>query len=70
MEKILLKQLEVQLLPGGKSEIAKKASVSIHTVIRFFNGKSNNKKVLLATHQYLKEVKESRNELEQSVINA
>lgn len=64
MEKALLKQLEDQLLPGGKSEIAKKANVSLHTVLRFFNGTSNNKKVLLATKEYLNEVRASKKELE------
>ena len=59
-----LKEIEGRLLHGGKAEIARKADVSIFTVMRFFKGTNQNKKVLIATCQYLSEIGTSIEQLE------
>jgi len=66
MQVEILKQIEGKLLYGGKAEIAKMAGVSKFTVIRFFKNdgtRRQNKKVLMAISEYLKEVDTSIEQL-------
>ena len=72
MQPELLKQIEGKLLYGAKTEIAKKAGVSIFTVLRFFNNDGKrplNKKVLKATTDYFKEMNSTMTELQQIALS-
>ncbi len=58
-----------EILPHGSiTEIAKKSKKSIYTVSRVINGKSKNKDVLLSIAEYIKDIK-NVNETLNNVIN-
>ncbi len=50
---------------GGLRKIAKKANVSPKAVSEFFSGKTNSKKVALATVEILEEMKHDKELFEQ-----
>lgn len=66
---IITAQIKEKIPYGGIKEIAEKANISIYTVSRVLNGKSKNRKVVRAISEYLKEVKNTNQEL-QSLIEA
>ncbi len=48
---------------GSLKEVAAMAGVTIYTVSRVLNGKSNNRKVLKSITDYLSDLKSEKNEL-------
>lgn len=69
MEKIQknIKELKKRLPHGAQKEIAQRSGKTIFTVNRVFNGHSNNKVVLMAIWQYLKEINDVRNDIEEFI---
>lgn len=55
IDKINLTEIKKTLPPGSYKRIQKKAGVSYLTVVNFFNGKSQNTKVVKATIKLLEE---------------
>ena len=69
-----LQEVKKKIPHGGYKEISKRAKVNIVTISNFFNGKksvskSTENKILRATAQYLKDLKDEKAQLLTEINN-
>ncbi len=69
-----LQEVKKKIPHGGYKEISKRAKVNIVTLCNFFNGKksvskSTENKILRATAQYLKDLKDEKAQLLTEINN-
>ena len=69
-----IQTIKTKIPHGGYKEISKRAKVNIVTLCNFFNGKmsvskSTENKILRATAQYLKDLKDEKTELLNQINN-
>lgn len=69
-----LQEVKNKIPHGGYKEISKRAKVNIVTISNFFNGKksvskSTENKILRATAQYLKDLKDEKAQLLTEINN-
>jgi len=69
-----LQEVKKKIPHGGYKEISKRAKVNIITISNFFNGKksvskSTENKILRATAQYLKDLKDEKAQLLTEINN-
>ncbi|WP_312340618.1 hypothetical protein [Sphingobacterium sp.] len=62
-----IENVKKKLPHGAQKEIAEKSGKTIYTVSRVLCGKSNNKEVLKAIHEYVLEMNSINNDLEQFI---
>lgn len=68
MTQRVLSEIKKKLPRGFIPVLAKRATVSERTVIRFFNGKNHNGKVKTALAEYLKELKSQDETIQQAAV--